>query len=182
MIDKTELRTKVRRARKEFPPEHRDHESAIITRKLLLLHEVIGARGIHVYLAMPTEVDTASFIRSVMSLGKRVVVPWMNPDRTMSASELLAGDLGSISEVGPLRVPQAPTLRPVEPGDWDVVIVPLVAATRAGDRLGNGAGHYDRLLAAHPRPAIGVALSVQILDAVPLEPHDVRLTALITAD
>jgi 5-formyltetrahydrofolate cyclo-ligase len=131
---------------------------------------------------MPTEVDTMQFVRALLSLGKRVVVPWMNPDRTMSASDLLVEDLGSITELGPLRVPQAPVLRPVDPGDWDVVIVPLVAATRAGDRLGNGAGHYDRLLTAHPRPAYGVALSVQVLDAVPLEPHDVRLTALITAD
>jgi 5-formyltetrahydrofolate cyclo-ligase len=62
-----------------------------------------------------------------------------------------------------------------------VVIVPLVAATLAGDRLGNGAGHYDRLLSQWPRPAIGVALSVQLVDTVPLEPHDIRLTKLIAA-
>ncbi len=177
---KRALRTAVRAARAALGPAERDRQSAIITRVLLAEPEVISAQTIHVYLAMPVEVDTSQFIRAQMSLGKRVVVPWMNDDRTMGASELLIEDLASITEVGPLRVPQAPVLRPVAEGCWDVVIVPLVAATRAGDRLGNGAGHYDRLLTTWPRPAIGVALSAQIVDAVPLEPHDVRLTRLLT--
>lgn len=171
----------MRVARAALGAAERDRQSAVITRLLLADLHVISAHTIHVYLAMPVEVDTTQFIRAQISLGKRVVVPWMNDDRTMGASELLVPDLDSITEVGPLRVPQAPVFRPVEDGCWDVVIVPLVAATRAGDRLGNGAGHYDRLLTTWPRPAIGVALSAQIVESLPLEPHDVRLTRVVTA-
>lgn len=178
---KRTLRTSVRVARAALGAAERDRQSAVITRLLLADLHVISAHTIHVYLAMPVEVDTTQFIRAQISLGKRVVVPWMNDDRTMGASELLVPDLDSVTEVGPLRVPQAPVFRPVEDGCWDVVIVPLVAATRAGDRLGNGAGHYDRLLTTWPRPAIGVALSAQIVESLPLEPHDVRLTRVVTA-
>jgi 5-formyltetrahydrofolate cyclo-ligase len=178
---KRALRTAVRAARAALGSAERDRQSAIITRLLLAEPEIISAQTIHVYLAMPVEVDTLQFIGAQMSLGKRIVVPWMHEDRSMGASELLLADLQSITEVGPLRVPQAPLLRPVDDGCWDVVVVPLVAATLSGDRLGNGAGHYDRLLTLWPRPAIGVALSAQIVDSLPLETHDVRLTKLLTA-
>jgi 5-formyltetrahydrofolate cyclo-ligase len=83
--------------------------------------------------------------------------------------------------LGKLRVPQAPHHRPVEDGRWDLVIVPLVGATLTGERIGNGAGHYDRLLSTWPRTSVGLALSAQIVLALPLEPHDIRLTHLITA-
>lgn len=79
-----------------------------------------------------------------------------------------------------------PALR-VEPGDadpseLDVVVVPGLAFTRQGHRLGQGGGHFDRFL---PRLApgclrIGVAFHEQLVDSVPVEPHDVRLDVIIT--
>jgi 5-formyltetrahydrofolate cyclo-ligase len=161
------------------PTQVRDYESETIVQALLAHPEIIRAHTVHVYLSMPTEVDTGQLIDQLFAAGKRIIVPWMNVDRTMSASELLPEDVAGITETGRLRVPQAPVFRSVEDGCWDVVIVPLVAATVAGDRMGNGAGHYDRLLSDWPCPAIGVALSVQVVESVPLEPHDVKLTALI---
>ena len=178
---KRALRSSVRATRAALGRVERDRQSAVITRQLLVDVDVVSAQTIHVYLSMSTEVDTARFIRAQLSLGKCIVVPWMNPDRTMSTSMLLADDLESIAEIGPLKVPQAETFRPTEPGCWDVVVVPLVAATLEGDRLGNGAGHYDRLLTQWARPSIGLALSAQIVDSLPLEPHDVRLTRVLTA-
>lgn len=66
----------------------------------------------------------------------------------------------------------------------DVVIVPGVAFTRAGDRLGQGGGWYDRFLEGI-RPeclTVGVAFAEQIIDAFPVEPHDVRVDVVITDD
>ncbi|MEM6909277.1 MAG: 5-formyltetrahydrofolate cyclo-ligase [Pseudomonadota bacterium] len=63
----------------------------------------------------------------------------------------------------------------------DIVFVPLIGVTADGDRLGQGGGHYDRWLAEHPgRMAIGLAWDVQVVDAVPCEPHDMQLDAVIT--
>lgn len=63
----------------------------------------------------------------------------------------------------------------------DVLVVPLLAFTARGDRLGQGGGHYDRWLADHPNvPAIGLAWDCQRAEALPVEPHDRRLIAVVT--
>jgi 5-formyltetrahydrofolate cyclo-ligase len=64
----------------------------------------------------------------------------------------------------------------------DLVIVPGLAFTRTGDRLGQGGGWYDRFLPSL-RPdatSIGVGFSAQIVDAIPLEDHDVSLDFVVT--
>lgn len=63
----------------------------------------------------------------------------------------------------------------------DLIFCPLVGFDRNGGRLGQGGGHYDRYFAAHPViPRIGVAWSVQEVDAVPHESIDVALDAVLT--
>jgi len=63
----------------------------------------------------------------------------------------------------------------------DILFVPGVAFTPGGERLGQGGGHYDRWLAAHPGvPAFGLAWDCQIVDRLPLERHDARLQGVIT--
>lgn len=63
----------------------------------------------------------------------------------------------------------------------DFVVVPLVAFTVRGERLGQGGGHYDRWLSEHPRvPAIGLAWDCQLADALPIEEHDRHLIAVVT--
>lgn len=63
----------------------------------------------------------------------------------------------------------------------DVVVVPLIAFTAEGARLGQGGGHYDRWLTAHPTvTTIGLAWDCQLLDHIPTEPHDRALDAVIT--
>jgi 5-formyltetrahydrofolate cyclo-ligase len=63
----------------------------------------------------------------------------------------------------------------------DLVIVPLLAFTAAGGRLGQGGGHYDRWLADHPAVTpVGIGWDGQLVDALPLEPHDRMLRAVVT--
>lgn len=62
-----------------------------------------------------------------------------------------------------------------------LVVVPLVAFTDRGERLGQGGGHYDRWLAANPQAiAIGLAWDCQQADSLPTEPHDRLLRAVVT--
>ena len=76
------------------------------------------------------------------------------------------------------------TEQPQESGDSvvpDLIFCPLLGFDRAGGRLGQGGGHYDRYFAAHPGiPRIGIAWSVQEVDGVPIEPTDARLDAVLT--
>ena len=63
----------------------------------------------------------------------------------------------------------------------DLVVVPLIAFTERGERLGQGGGHYDRWLQAYPQVrAIGLAWDCQIADALPIEDHDRHLDAVVT--
>ena len=65
----------------------------------------------------------------------------------------------------------------------EILIVPLVAFTARGDRLGYGGGFYDRTLAALPgAPAVGLAYAAQRVDRMPLEPTDVPLGAVATEE
>lgn len=68
--------------------------------------------------------------------------------------------------------------------DPDVMLVPLAAFDRAGDRIGYGKGYYDRAIerleAIGPRLKLGVAFSVQEVERVPAEPHDRRLDLILT--
>jgi 5-formyltetrahydrofolate cyclo-ligase len=78
-----------------------------------------------------------------------------------------------------IPVEAAPVLDP------DVIIVPMVGFDRHGTRIGYGKGHYDRavmaLRAQGRDPALmGVAFSVQEVDTIPHEPHDIRLDAIVT--
>lgn len=70
---------------------------------------------------------------------------------------------------------------PVEP---DVVLVPLLAVDAAGNRLGQGGGHYDRALAAlrarRRVVAVGIAWDVQVVAALPVDPWDQPLDAVAT--
>lgn len=72
----------------------------------------------------------------------------------------------------------------VDPTAVDVALVPGLAFDRAGVRLGRGGGHYDRLL-GDLRPdaiIIGVAPSATVVDALPVEDHDIRMTHIVTED
>ena len=82
-------------------------------------------------------------------------------------------------EIGPFGLLQPAEAS--EPASPDVLFVPLVGFTAAGDRLGQGGGHYDRWLEAHPDvPAIGLAWDCQEVEFLPHEPHDRRLAMIVT--
>lgn len=74
----------------------------------------------------------------------------------------------------PAPLPDAPLATP------DVILMPLVGFDAHGNRLGYGGGYYDRALAHHAARRIGVAFDFQRLDALPAEPHDVKMHAVIT--
>lgn len=68
----------------------------------------------------------------------------------------------------------------------DVILVPAYAFTRAGERLGKGGGYYDRYLAhnslgvSSSTLTLGIAFSIQLLQALPTEKHDIKMNQLIT--
>ncbi len=141
----------------------------------------LRARAIHCYLSIRSEVDTYSLIAVALTQGKAVAVPVVDPSRRMSHSWITEIDPADFTE-GPLGTLTPRIIRPASPGDWDLTIVPMLGFDRGGYRIGYGMGYYDRLLAAAPTIAFGVAFSTQEFAALPRDPHDLPMDFIATED
>ena len=129
------------------------------------------------YLPIGSEADPAPLVREAVDAGCLIVLPHV-VDRA-SPLRFLAWQDGDELETGPfgLRQPAATAAQ----CDPDIILTPLVGFDRRGNRIGQGAGHYDRAFAAHPTAwRIGVAWSVQEIAAIDPDPWDVPLHAIAT--
>jgi len=177
------LRQKILAARDELPPEQRREKSAAIRAALLGLEPLRRPETLLVYVNFRSEVETMGLIEELLAANKRVVVP-----RTKVAGrrlelfllrdpklDLRPGYQG-IPEPNPARCPT------VAGGKIEAVIVPGSVFDRRGGRLGYGGGYYDRFLAnAAPQALrIGIAFDLQVVERLPLLPHDQPLHWLIT--
>lgn len=97
----------------------------------------------------------------------------------VSAMDFRSWKAGDTLEKGPWGTPQP--AKTAAAGIPELIFCPLVGFDRAGGRLGQGGGHYDRFFALHPGIArIGIAWSVQEVDTVPMERTDAKLDAILT--
>lgn len=127
------------------------------------------------YVPIAGEIDPAPLIDAAIQAGCRIALPHVvdrpRPIRFLAADGPLVA--------GPFGLTQPPV--DAEPLDPALILAPLVAFDRQGNRLGWGAGHYDRAFAAHPHAwRVGVAWSVQEVEALPADPWDVPLHAVVT--
>jgi 5-formyltetrahydrofolate cyclo-ligase len=112
--------------------------------------------------------------------GWRWVLPRVEVDRSVTFR-----DLAVPRERHPFGMEQPTNSGPVVPiQEIDVLLVPGLAFDRSGGRLGNGAGHYDRILSSARGDAIGIGIAppARLVDSVPVEAHDVRVDWLATED
>ena len=129
------------------------------------------------YIAVGRECDPTRFVDAARAVGCRLALPHVTsrarPMRFLawrSDAQLVAGPFG-------LSQPAAtqPELAP------DIVLTPLLGFDRRGNRLGQGAGYYDRAFAVHPYAwRIGLAWSVQEVEALTPDAWDIPLHAIVT--
>jgi 5-formyltetrahydrofolate cyclo-ligase len=134
-------------------------------------------RTVAAYVAIGGEADPAALLAEAAAVGCRTTLPHVTG--TAAPMRFLAWAPGDPLDAGPfgLRQPRADADVVVP----DIVLVPLLAFDDALNRLGQGAGHYDRALSLMPEAiAIGIAWSVQQVDALPADPWDAPLDAVLT--
>ncbi|MBJ6121304.1 5-formyltetrahydrofolate cyclo-ligase [Sphingomonas mollis] len=168
MMDKRALRARLRAIRDAAAPVSMVVPAAFAVR---LSPGLIVAS----YVAMGGEVDPTPLARAAADAGCRLALPHV-VDRPTPIRFLAAG--GTLVE-GPfgLRQPgvDAAELAP------DIILTPLVGFDRRGNRLGQGAGHYDRAFAAYPAAwRVGIAHAVQELPLLIPDPWDIPLHAILT--
>ena len=176
--EKESLRAAMRARRLAEPEESRRRASEAVCG---VLESMDLNDPVAVYLAKGAELDLSPFIRASLKASTRLLAPKWNgssyglaPLGGLGAEDLVEGPMGILE---PADAPRSNVNR--EARTW---LVPGLAFTRDGRRLGYGGGWYDRML-AEARPdavLIGVAYAFQIVEALPREPHDVVLSTVVS--
>lgn len=179
------LRREMRRHRRTLSASDRYAAARALSRRLAGSRWFINSRTIAVYLPNDGEISLLPLVARAWSMGKRTYLPklfgpklWFLPFHPRTA---FAGNRFAIPE------PVAPIRRRIRPMFLDLVLFPLVAFDRAGNRLGMGGGYYDRTFEAVRRRTVwrgpkrvGVAYELQRVDALPAADWDVPLDAIAT--
>jgi 5-formyltetrahydrofolate cyclo-ligase len=182
---KADLREKMRARLAKITTEERETAESRIARRVVELPEIVDADGILSCLSFGTEVDTRRVIERLMEAGKELYVPRaQDSDHTLHVHpwpcSLVTLPMG-------LRQPPAgePELAAERIADRiDAVLVLGLAFERhRGWRLGHGGGYFDRFLSAHPGLLpVALAFECQLVDALPLEPHDRPMGLVVTEE
>ena len=182
--DKAELRRASRRALGAMSDGERTGHSEAIVGRVLTSDAWRAAGAVLAYLALPSEVDLDAVFEAGIASGKAMAAPradWAARSMVAALVEDVADVASTRTGSVVIREPRADAAVIEVP---DLVLVPGLAFDAAGRRLGRGAGFYDRFLAGLPGgiPFVGVCFGCQVVDEVPAEAHDVRMTALVTED
>lgn len=139
-----------------------------------------GAQAILFYAPLPDEPDVWRLMSNALARGKIVALPRYDEGQKCYAAHQIK-DLGRDLHEGKfgIREPAEGSVK-ILLNRLDLILVPGIAFDLNGHRLGRGKGHYDRLLAVAHGLTCGVAFDQQMVSRIPVEPHDVRLSCILT--
>ncbi len=174
---KAEIRCAYLARRRALTPPQVTLWSVAIQARVRALPEVMDADDVYIYVAADNEPETRGLINAFLAEERRVFAPIVD-GKHMHWGEVRALD-ALVARTYGIYEPTTVS-RHADEAHTGVAIVPCVAFTAQGDRLGRGGGHYDRFLAAFDGPTIALAYEVQRADVLPIEPHDVRVKRVVT--
>lgn len=133
------------------------------------------------HLPVGSEPGSIDLLTTLVRQGRRVLLPVVVGAAPLDWA-FFAGPDSLVPGPFGLREPGGERLGPTAIRQAGAVVVPALAVDLAGHRLGRGGGHYDRSLplAAPGTPLVAVVRDEEVVDALPSEPHDVPMTAVLT--
>ncbi len=180
---KEEIRKKIKKMRMDLSEQEVSNNSESINESLISTQYFKDANLIMAYVDYKNEVLTKKIINYSLKMGKRIAVPIteiktkkMTPSEIINYSDdLKCGNYG-------IMEPKNECIRPVDPEEIDIILIPGVSFDINGNRLGYGAGYYDRFLLRLNDNAVKIALAyeMQILKNVYPEEHDIPVDFVIT--
>ena len=166
---KSELRTRLRELRSGLEGARRQEAA----RQAYLRLREMSAPRILSFASFLSEIDLWEWNTLLASQG-RLLLPRVDGEKlriyavTNIATQLRCGCFGILE---PTDSPE------IELEAGDIILVPGLGFDKQRHRLGYGGGYYDRLLTAHPDAiSYGIGFREQQVDALPVQPHDCRLT------
>ncbi|HEY6455109.1 MAG TPA: 5-formyltetrahydrofolate cyclo-ligase [Steroidobacteraceae bacterium] len=182
--DRNVLRRHLKKLRRAVPRAERRAAGEAVAHHIRHSFNLRPGLRIAVYAPLPSELDTAALIRLGEQHGCRIYLPRLTDLRRCRMQFVAAAGAMRRNHLG---IMEPVHLRRLSARRLDLVFVPLVGFDARGERLGMGAGYYDRAFAflrqrshwIHPR-LIGLAYSFQQVPHIEGAAHDVRLNAVIT--
>jgi len=180
---KDNLRKNMLHLRKNMKMQDVDTFSDKIINTIMKLPEFMNCRNIMLYLSFNKEVNTYPLATWCLNNGKTVIAPYcIQSERKIIPYKInnLTSDLTK-STFGVME-PKHKLLEKTNIEDIDLIIVPGVIFDKDCNRIGFGAGYYDRFLLKKLKntPTIGIAYDYQIIDKVPTDEYDIPLNFIIT--
>lgn len=173
---KAAIRKEIIAIRDIMLPDEKEQLDKGLCAKVLKIIQQRNAKVIHTYLPFGSEIDVYPLIELLLAGNYIVVCPKSLPKGILenltlkSLAEIEEGRFGTKHPAGSM----------VYTGDIDLFIVPGVAFDGSNHRLGYGAGYYDRFFATQPKGyKLGLCYPFQVLENIPVEPHDMPLDAVI---
>ena len=154
-----------------------EKSDAAIAQKLSELPEYKNAKTVFAYYSVGREVSTHALIRAAVQSGRRVALPVCGAGGHMHFR--LADDLDGLAP-GKFGIPEPVKGDAVTPGEDDIIIVPALCCDKYNNRLGRGAGYYDRYLAEHPCFSVCLCRARLLENRIPTESTDARVSAVIS--
>lgn len=202
---KSEYRKEVRAKLAALPEEYRDQATAKIAVNALALPEMRKAKRVLVYFSVGTEPGTLALISKLLESGKKVCLPLCtdvdesgkrrvsgkgSADANKAGTEDSAGVMEarlikSFDDLQPgaygIPEPKADT-KMIPPEKIDLIILPCLACDVDCNRMGHGAGYYDKYLSRVKRKCFTMALCYEeiLAEHLPVEPHDAKVDAVVT--
>ncbi|KAF2367557.1 5-formyltetrahydrofolate cyclo-ligase [Trinorchestia longiramus] len=190
-VAKTALRQHMKNVLKNIDQATKDSQSAAVTRKVLASSAYKQSERLAFYLSMTDEINTSEILTHALESGKTCFIPrYDSRSRHMEMVRLHSrADYDSLPETS-WKIKQPPLDEPreaaLETGGLDLVLVPGLAFTAAGHRLGRGRGYYDTFLSKlvqcqgeNKAHFLALAFSEQLVQEVPTDASDVLVHSVI---
>jgi 5-formyltetrahydrofolate cyclo-ligase len=173
---KADLRRRLRERRSQRSPE----ELARAGEALAAHAAALGPGPIAAFVGIRGEPPTVALLAALRERGVRVLLPLLRPDYDLEWADY-GGDPDALAEgLRGVLQPAGPSLGLEAIAGAALVLAPALAVDRAGRRLGQGGGSYDRALARTKAPVLAVVFDDELLDEVPAEEHDRPVSGTLT--
>lgn len=177
-MDKKELRRQIREMKRAMTEEQIVAASERLGELFLDCPQYKEANTIYGYLPYNQEVRTVPMLEQAMKDGKRVAVPKCYGEEMRF---IYMDDLSKV-EKGYANIPEPIADEPVADDKTALVLMPGMAFTKDGKRMGYGGGFYDKFLAAEPNhPTVALCYSFQMVEDLPTEDYDIPVDCVLWA-
>lgn len=175
-MEKREIRRKIKEMRQLLTELEKERAAEEVFERLENTAAFLLSDHILMYHSLPDELSTHRFLEK-WSDRKKFYLPRVNGVNL----DILPYNQSRL-ELGAFHIEEPIGDELIDPDNIELMIIPAVAYDRKGNRLGRGKGFYDRLLKDSKASKIGVGYEFQLVESLPVEPHDIPVDMVITQD